>query len=259
MVTAVPSHTPTRFFAIRVPPDDALVLVRVRDHLALVGTLARQLQRQVTRRIAYDDLVSFGNEGLLLAARNFDVSRGIPFRCWATLRIRGAMIDGMRRTGGLPRRAYRALRAMEKASVADEGFLESGCAAKAASQSDADTRLTTYIAGLATALAMGYVVTGPRDEAMAAAGEQPTPEEALAREEVASHLHEAIERLHEPERHIVRRFYLADVTIEDAAREIGKSRSWGSRLHTRALERMARQLTMAGIGRTASAPRACHR
>ena len=49
--------------------------------------------------VTLDDLRSFGREGLLQAARTFDPTRGVPFRRWANLRIKGAMIDGVRAVG----------------------------------------------------------------------------------------------------------------------------------------------------------------
>ena len=49
----------------------------------------------------HDDLVSFGREGLLDAARRYDESRGVPFRVYASFRVRGATYDGVRRTSAL--------------------------------------------------------------------------------------------------------------------------------------------------------------
>src|SRR5258708_5557012 len=91
-------------------PDSPEVLSRFNAEQELVDINARQLARRLERAsVTIDDLRSFGHEGLLQAARNFDASRGVPFRRWANLRIRGAMIDGVRQFGTLPRRVYREL------------------------------------------------------------------------------------------------------------------------------------------------------
>jgi RNA polymerase sigma factor for flagellar operon FliA len=233
--------------ARRMLPDTPEVMALIAQYLELVETIANQVERQITTRIPHEDLVSFGNEGLLLAARRYDASHGVPFGAWATVRIRGAMIDGMRKTGGLPRRAYRKLRQLELANSAQESMVD----AKApASAEEADDRLTRYVQGLATAMAMGYVVTGTREDAEAEHNAVPTPEDQVAQAEVHRDLIGAVEMLPEPERYIVRRFYFDGVTVEHAAAEIGRSKSWGSRLHTRGLELIAKTMKRAGVDPT---------
>src|SRR5579862_2039713 len=115
----------------------------------LVDVAARQMTRSVARTVTLDDLRSFGHEGLLQAARTFDPSRGVPFRRWANVRIRGAMIDGLRQWGGLPRRLYRELRAMDAGDRLLEAYDEEDSARPATTPETADARLTAYLAGMA--------------------------------------------------------------------------------------------------------------
>src|SRR5580698_9565045 len=83
--------------------DSPAVLARVREGLPLVDRIARAIARRVGEAHAtLDDLCAFGREGLLDAARAFDERRGVPFDGWASLRIRSAMIDGVRRWGPIP-------------------------------------------------------------------------------------------------------------------------------------------------------------
>jgi RNA polymerase sigma factor for flagellar operon FliA len=224
------------------------VIERVQGGLDLVETLAKQVERQITTRIPREELVSFGREGLLLAARSYDPARGVPFGCWATMRIRGAMIDGMRKTGGLPRRAYRKLRQMELADQAQEALVEEDAGSAPRTADEADSRLAKYVQGLATAMAMGYVVIGTREDAEAEKDEIPTPEEQVAAAEIEHELRGAVERLPEAERHIVTRHYFDGATVEEAARERNLSKSWGSRLHTRALELIAKDMKRSKLG-----------
>ena len=94
------------------PPE---VVARIEEGLELVDILARGMRRQLGPDVNVDDLASSGREALLGAARNFDPDRGIPFRRWAALRIRGGMIDAARQSGNLPKRVYRKLRALQAA------------------------------------------------------------------------------------------------------------------------------------------------
>jgi RNA polymerase sigma factor for flagellar operon FliA len=221
--------------------DSPDVLARFRSQLDLVDLNARQLARRMAgTTIGLDDLTSFGREGLLRAARTYDEAHGVPFRRWANLRIRGAMVDGVRKWGALPRRIYRDLRAIESADSLQEVYDGEDAASPAPSPEAADTRLSSYLAGLATAIATGQILAS--NEAGEAPAPEPSPEEAVARAELVARAKAAIERLAETERKLVELHYFGDQTIDEAAASLGLSKSWGSRLHARAIEALAREL-----------------
>jgi RNA polymerase sigma factor for flagellar operon FliA len=221
----------------RDAPD---VLARFHAELDLVDVNARQVARRIAApSITLDDLRSFGREGLLQAARSFDGSHGVPFRRWANLRIRGAMIDGVRQWGHLPRRVYHELRAIAAADRVQAAFDEDHATTPPATPEAADARLTSYLAGMATAIAMGTMVA--RDE-RTAAGSEPSPEEVVAKAELVARVKDIVQRLPEAERTLIERHYFGDETLDHAAASLGLSKSWGSRLHARAIERIAREL-----------------
>lgn len=228
-------------------PDSPEVLARVRDSMGLVDALARQVQKQISLPMTLDELRSYGHEGLLSAARSFDPTRGVPFGAWATLRVRGTMIDGVRATGTLPRRLYQKLRAMEAADAAQAGLVEEDAARPAATPADADARLSGYMTSIATAMALSYVATNARADAEDEHGG--TPEEQVGDREVAEALRAAVSRLPDSERKIVERHYFGEVTVDEAAAELGLSKSWGSRLHARAVEMIARDLKRSRVAR----------
>jgi RNA polymerase sigma factor for flagellar operon FliA len=221
------------------------VLARFHAELDLVDIIARQLGRRVSRSVSLDDLRSFGREGLLQAARSFDPSRGVPFRRWANVRIRGAMIDGLRQWGDLPRRLYRELRGMEAADRVLEAFDEDDAANPATTPEAADARLTSYLAGMATAIAVGTMMAAPR-ESVNAEGREVSPEDLLAEAELVARVKAIVTTLPVQERTLVERHYFAGDTLDDAAASLGLSKSWGSRLHARAIETIARELRRSG-------------
>jgi RNA polymerase sigma factor for flagellar operon FliA len=196
-----------------------------------------------TTSVTLDDLRSFGREGLLQAARTFDPSRGVPFRRWANLRIRGAIIDGVRQWGSLPRRIYRELRAIEAADRVQETYDEEDAANPAQSAHAADARVSSYLAGIATALALGSIAS-PRDGLEVASPEE-TPEELAMSAELIERVKAVLPLLPQAERALVERHYFGDQTIDQAAASLGLSKSWGSRLHARAIESIARHLRRA--------------
>lgn len=215
---------------------------RLREGLEVVEHLTRQLHRQLGRGIDADDLRSAGREGLTLAVRDFDPSRGVPFRRWANLRVRGAMLDAVRSQGGLPRRVYRQVRALEAATVAQEGRLEDDAARPPGSPAEADAQITDQLQTAAMAMAMSFLSMRGTDDAIRAADDRPDPEEAVAREELLGRIREAIATLPDAERTLLQRHYFEDVTFDQVAKEIGLSKSWASRLHTRALETVSKTL-----------------
>src|SRR5690554_4310891 len=104
--------------------DSAEVLERFHSQLELVEIIARQVYRSIQWGIELDDLVSAGREGLLDAARRYDVEQQVPFRAYANFRVRGAVLDGVRRMSALSRRTYERLAALEAASLVSEGQAE---------------------------------------------------------------------------------------------------------------------------------------
>jgi len=225
------------------PPE---TLERFESALDLVEILARQLGRTVGSHVDLGDLMSYGREGLLDAARRFDPERGVPFRAYASYRVRGAMVDGMRSMARLPRRIHERIRALESANEFNEGRLEDlGAPAGAGSaRAEADRALADHLAGMATAMAMGLVsksAHGEEGELVGVAGDE-NAEDALANAELMAVVREAIEGLPHEEKELVRRHYLEGERFDQVAAELGLSKSWASRLHTRAIGRLTKRL-----------------
>lgn len=229
-------------------PDSPEVLARFNAQLDLVDLNARQIARRLAAAaVTLDDLRSFGCEGLLAASRSFDESLGVPFRRWANLRIRGAIFDGVRQWGSLPRRVYRELRALSAADRVQQVFDEEDAASPATTPQAADARLTQYLAGLATAMAVGTIAVARSGDAGDPVGRDDSPEDVVIRRELSELVKEIVARLPDSERTLVERHYFGDETLDQAAASIGLSKSWGSRLHARAIETIARELQRRGI------------
>jgi RNA polymerase sigma factor for flagellar operon FliA len=230
-----------------LPADAPEVLARFHAELDLVDLISRQLARRVAPIVTLDDLRSFGREGLLQAARTFDPSRGVPFRRWANLRVRGAMIDGVRQWGDLPRRIYRELRALEAGDTVLEVYDEEDAAAPATTPEAADGRLSAYLAGIATAVVLGTMSAGQGEDSEAE-GHGASPEDLVGRAELAARVRTLVAALPDRERSLIEQHYFAGETLDDAAASLGLSKSWGSRLHARAIESIAREFGKKGGG-----------
>jgi RNA polymerase sigma factor for flagellar operon FliA len=221
--------------------DSPEILARFHGQLDLVGIVAKQMSRRVGHAVTLDDLQSFGHEGLLHAARSFDPDHGVPFRRWANLRIKGAIIDGLRQLGNLPRRLYRELASIEAADRVLAVYDEEDAARPATTPDSANDRLSEYLSGLATALSLGSVISPeslPSDDA--------SPEEQFATAEFQARVRAVVAALPERERALIERYYFEGQTLDEAAASIGLSKSWGSRLHARAIEAILKELRRSG-------------
>ena len=222
--------------------DSPEVTARIQAGLDLVDINARQFAKRLGHALSVDEISSYGHEGLLRAARTFEEERGVPFRRWANLRIRGAILDGLRAQGDLPRHVYRRLNAIEGGDRMHDTLLEEDSASPAPSAEEADRRLGNYLAGIATAMAIGVVAEARGGDLTALADRGPSPEEALAKEQLVKVVREILATRPEEERTLVRRHYFEGATFEQAAHELGLSKSWASRLHARAIDGIAREL-----------------
>ncbi len=227
-------------------PDSPEILRRFNSTLDLVEMVARQVARAIGNAVEVADLVSYGQEGLLDAARRYDPERGVPFRAYANYRVRGAVVDGVRTMARLPRRAHQRLCGLEAAMRMSEGAAEDAYAPvpPGADARRAEQALIDHLAGMATAMAIGLVATPAHGEEGDLVGLSPDddPEQALARSELFELVQKAIEELPHEERELVRRHYLGGERFDVVAQELGLSKSWASRLHTRAMTRLGKRL-----------------
>lgn len=215
---------------------------RVREAMELLDAVARAVGRQIGSRFELDDLKGYGHEAITDVVAKFDASRGVSFRSFARLRLRGAIIDGLRRESGLPRGIAARLRAMEAADLYVEGKAEENTQ-KPANAEVADQRVNSFLKGLATAYASGLVAREGDDAGgVAEDREAVDPETATARKQMRTLIDRALEDLGDPEGTILRRHYFMDEDLQDAAAHLGLSKSWGSRLHARAMEKLAIRL-----------------
>jgi RNA polymerase sigma factor for flagellar operon FliA len=221
-------------------------LARFESGLDLVDAIARRIAREVGMSAELADLVSYGREGLLDAARKFDPARGVPFRGYASFRVRGAIIDGVRQSARLPRRAYERLNGLSAALRLSEGAYEDALSppAPGATTADAERALGDHLAAMATAVAVGLLTsTGFNDDGeRTPVAPQAGPEEAFARAELLAVVRDAIGELPPEEQVLVRRHYLEGERFDHVAAELGLSKSWASRLHTRAIKRLTEKL-----------------
>ena len=214
--------------------DPPAVLARVREGLPLVDRSAHAMVRRVGEaRAPLDDLRASGREGLLDAARAFDERHGVPFERWATLRIRSAMIDGIRRWGPVAVPAHRRPHDRDALASAPGGARAPDPSEGLGASDGSDSQpLPSPPAPHEARLGVG--------EGSRVLGA--TPEDLLQEAQIAALVREVVADLPSQERRLIERSYFEGLTPEQAAASIGLSRSWGHQVHARAIARLEREL-----------------
>ncbi len=217
---------------------------RIVAGLPFVEALARRMASTMPHSIDLGDLVQDGVLGLIDAANRFDEARGIKFETFAERRVRGAMIDALRKDAW-PRGVRRQRRELEAAreQLRRENGCEPSIADLAAKLGSDEKRLSRTIVRIATIESTSPLATSePGDEAMLPAvllpSEPERPDVAYERSEVEGRVRAAIEALPARERKVVGLYYYGEVTMKEIGREIGVNESRVSQLHARAIRRL---------------------
>lgn len=214
----------------------------------LVRSIAWKVHQRLPPHVDLEELVSFGQVGLAEAARDFDAGRGGQFSTYAWYRIRGSILDGLSRMRWFDRAQFEAGRyeRMAHEALADEGQNANpgqGALAQTVAREGA------WLKGAASALAVACLASSrtsfEADEIADAGSER--PDEIVIRREVAEKLRALVAELPSDMATLIQATYFEGRTLTDAAAAVGISKAWASRLHARALGRLARALAAADL------------
>jgi RNA polymerase sigma factor for flagellar operon FliA len=221
------------------PASAADVESLVREHLPLVGYIARETGARLPRHLDTDDLAGAGALALVQAAHAFDSSLGVPFARFANTRIRGAMIDQMRQRDW----ATRSLRSRARALAATAETLT---IALGRNPSDAELASASGLTqaeigqirgGQDRAVVLSLDSVTPDSDGLAATLRDPAPcpEDALVAAERLGYLRDAVAELPSRLRQVVSGYYLEQRPLTELAEELDVTQSRVSQLRAEGL------------------------
>jgi RNA polymerase sigma factor FliA len=211
----------------------------VEECQGLVRSLALKVHRGLPQRIELDDLIGYGQVGLMEAAREFDHTRGTRFATFAYYRIRGAIYDGLAKMTGMSRGHYQHVRYEELAStVLDESNQSAG--------GDLDSDLK-WLRDMGQALAVIHLVSHlDMNESNLATSLVDSarfgPLAIAMKRELCEKVVEMVGHLPADESTLVRGAYFEGLSLQEAGQRLGISKSWATRLHVKALRRLGQLL-----------------
>lgn len=217
------------------------------EYAPLVKLVAGKLSMYLGNNVEFDDLVGYGVFGLIDAIDKFDYGKGVKFETYASLRIRGAVLDQIRKMDWIPRtvrqkqkmldNAYRKIESETGRLATDEELAkELHMSVDELGELQNETKVTNIIS-LDEYMEQGEVRVEPKADK-----DYMQPEKVVEKEELKRLLMEVLQTLTDKEKKVITLYYYEDLTLKEISRVLEVSESRVSQLHSKALLKMRQRL-----------------
>lgn len=218
------------------------------EYAQLVKLVAGRLSMYLGYNVEYDDLVGYGVFGLIDAIDKFDYGKNVKFETYASLRIRGAILDQIRKMDWIPRSLRQKQKKIDAAMSKIE--LEKG---RTATDEELAQELGISVeefanwqgqAKASNLVSLDEYIEAGSEVKMEAVGNAhfDCPEDVVEKEELKKKIVEALEMLTEKERSVVVLYYYEEMTLKEISLVLEVSESRVSQLHTKALNKMRQKM-----------------
>lgn len=218
------------------------------EYSNLVKIVAGRMSMYLGNNVEYDDLVGYGIFGLIDAIDKFDYQKGVKFETYASLRIRGAILDQIRKMDWIPRTLRQKQRKIDTAcqeleirlgrlATDEELARELEISLEELENWQSQTKLSGLIS-LDEYLEQGSDVTSEAKSV----SDYEQPEKMIEKQELKKILFETLENLTEKEQKVIVLYYYEELTLKEISMILEVSESRISQLHTKALQKMRKKL-----------------
>ena len=214
----------------------------IEKHKPMVLHLAKKISQSLPFSPDFEDLVAYGQLGLVEASERFDATRGNSFGTFAFYRIKGAIYDGLREMGAISRS-----RSFRFAANANDLLM-----------TEVDD--TTYNAGAATvddevkaveklvdSLIPIYFLSLDAEGAMEVRDEAAFTPADFEQQDLLESVKKVLDEIEPEESEMLKKIYFQHLSMTDLAAQMGVTKSWVSRLHARAIKHLQVALKKRGI------------
>lgn len=216
----------------------------IRQYLPLVQYHVQRISVGLPQGVNRDDLKSFGMMGLFDALEKFDHTRDLKFDTYASFRIRGAILDGLRKEDWLPRSLREKSKKIDAATEQLEQEYMRNVTVKEVAEhvgmTEEEVQTTVSESFFANVLSMDET-NNDSDETKEAAGynikdkQSITPEEEVVKNEWYVELADGIKELNDKEQMVISLFYKEELTLTEIGQVMELSTSRISQIHSKAL------------------------
>ncbi len=218
------------------------------EYASLVKIVAGRLNMYLGYAVEQDDLIGYGTFGLIDAIDKFDCFKGIKFETYASLRIRGSILDQIRKMDWIPRtlrqkqkkinQAMQKLETFNGRRVTDEEIAnELEISIEEYEKWQSQMKITNLVS-LDEFLEQGSEI----QQSANSSSHFEQPEKVFEKQELKKILVEALETLTENERKVISLYYFEELTLKEISHILEVSESRISQLHTKALQKMKKRL-----------------
>jgi RNA polymerase sigma factor for flagellar operon FliA len=214
------------------------------EYAPLVKLVAGRLSMYLGYNVEYDDLVGYGIFGLIDAIDKFDSMKEVKFETYASLRIRGAILDQIRKMDWIPRTIRQRQKKVETAIKeieaihgrnATEGEIAVSLGISETEYGEWQSQMKiTNVVSLNEFMEQGSEVPTENNKN----SHFDSPEEVVEKAELKEVLGEALDLLTEKERRVIELYYYEELTLKEISSILEVSESRISQLHTRGLQKM---------------------
>ena len=215
------------------------------EYAPLVKVVAGRLSMYLGYNVEYDDLVGYGIFGLIDAIDKFDAAKDVKFETYASLRIRGSILDQIRKMDWIPRTVRQKQKKLDEAIKKIE--MQTG---RNASEEEiakeigiSDDELSIWQSQLKVTNVVSlneYVEQGT--EPVMNNSHFIQPEEKVQENELKQVLKDTLKLLTEKERRVIELYYYEELTLKEISKVLEVSESRVSQLHTKALLKMKKKM-----------------
>ena len=234
--------------AYRKKPTQELREQLIIEYAPLVKLVAGRLSMYLGHNVEYDDLVSYGIFGLIDAIDKFDLAKNVKFETYASLRIRGAILDQIRKMDWIPRTVRQRQRKMDEAikqiemrtgkNATDEELArELGLTEDELCNWQSQMKVTNVVS------LNEFEENGPEpviDTSNKSHFAQ--PEDVVEEAELKGTLVAALDLVTEKERKVIELYYYEEMTLKEISKILEVSESRVSQLHTKGLLKMRKRM-----------------
>lgn len=218
------------------------------QYAPLVKYVAGRLSIHIGQHVEFDDLISYGIFGLIDAIDKYDCGKRVKFETYASLRIRGSIIDSIRKLDWVPRTLRQKNKQLEETFTGLERELGRAPTdeeiAEKLNVSVEDTRDMFKKASVHSLVSLDDYLEQNHDLSFSATNNEEieNPEVKYEKQEVKRILIDAIDKLTEKEKKVITLYYFEDLTLKEISSVLCVSESRVSQIHAKAVMRLQSKL-----------------
>ena len=209
-----------------------------------VYSIVKQVSNTFPVKVDFEELASYGMIGLMEAADRFDPRRKVSFVTFSYYRIKGAVFDGLRQMGILTRTPNDAW--VRRESVLNDLSQTAADDETENSPNTVEDEIQT-VEKFVDSLIPAYLLSLSEENAPDVADSADLPNVEIEFRETINLVRQTVNELPEKEREIIESLYFRQISTTELAKTMGVNKSWVSRLHSKAVQRLRQRLAMIGV------------